>query len=111
MIDAEMNQMFAQMSEDLERAQLKIDDYLEHIKKSREDLVKEWTPNAEKRAKLQMVLNAIAKAESITPDPSIVDHEISNLLDKYKDADETRVRVYVESVMTNDAVMKMLEGI
>ncbi len=110
MIDAEMNQMFAQMEEDLNRAQLKIDDYLEHIKKSREDLVKEWTPNAEKRAKLQMVLNAIAKEESITPDPSIVDHEVSNLLEKYKDADEERVRIYVESVMANDAVMKMLES-
>ncbi len=109
MIDAELNQMFAQMEEDLGRAQLKIDDYLGHIKKSREDLVKEWTPNAEKRAKLQLVLNTIAKQESITPDPSIVDHEVSNLLERYKDADESRVRIYVTSVMTNDAVMKMLE--
>ena len=111
MIDAEINQMFAQMEEDLTRANLKIDDYLGHIKKSREDLVKEWTPNAEKRAKLQLVLNAVAKQESVTPDPSIVDHEVSNLLGQYKDADESRVRVYVTSVLTNDAVMKMLEGI
>jgi trigger factor len=109
MIDAEMNQMFGQMEEDLARAQLKIDDYLGHIKKSREDLVKEWTPSAEKRAKLQLVLNAISKKEDITPDPSIVDHEVSNLLERYKDADESRVRIYVTSVMTNDAVMKMLE--
>jgi trigger factor len=110
MIDAEMNQMFAQMNEDLERANLKMDDYLEHIKKSREDLVKEWTPQAEKRAKLQLVLNEIAKKESITPDPSIVDHEVSNLLERYKDADESRVRIYVASVLMNDAVMKMLES-
>ncbi len=109
MIDAEMNQMFAQMSEDLSRAQLKIDDYLGHIKKSKEDLMAEWTPSATKRAKLQLVLNAIAVKENITPDPSLVDHEISNLVERYKDADESRVRVYVTSVMTNDAVMKMLE--
>ncbi len=111
MIDAEVNQMFAQMNEDLERANLKIDDYLSHIKKSREDLVTEWTPLATNRAKLQLVLNKIAKEESITPDPSLVDHEVSGLLVRYKDADEERVRVYVTSVMTNDAVMKMLESV
>ena len=111
MIDAEVNQMFAQMNEDLERANLKIDDYLGHIKKSREDLVAEWMPAATSRAKLQLVLNKIAKEESITPDPSLVDHEMSGLLERYKDADEERVRVYVTSVMTNDAVMKMLESV
>ncbi len=110
MIDAEMNQMFAQMETDLERANLKIDDYLTHIKKSREDLIAEWTPAAMSRAKLQLVLNEIAKAESITPDPSIVDHEVSNLIERYKDADESRVRIYVLSVLQNDAVMKKLES-
>ena len=110
MIDAEINQMFAQMEEDLTRAQLKIEDYLSHIKKTREDLIAEWTPSAEKRAKLQLTLNAIAKKEAITPDTGRVDHEVSQLLEHYKDADEKRVRVYVESVLTNDAVMQMLES-
>ena len=109
MIDAEMNQMFAQMNEDLSRANLKIDDYLNHIKKSKEDLVKEWSPAAEKRAKLQLVLNAIAKKESIKPDQSLVDHQVSALLEQYKDADEERVRIYVSSILQNDAVMKLLE--
>jgi trigger factor len=109
MIDAEMNQMFAQMEQDLTRANLKIDDYLGHIKKSREDLVLEWTPAAEKRAKLQLVLNAIAKKEDIKADPSLVDHQVSALLEQYKDADEERVRIYVMSILQNDAVMNMLD--
>ena len=109
LVDAEINQMFAQMEDDLTRAQLKIDDYLTHIKKTREELVAEWTPNAEKRAKLQLVLNEIAKKGDVKPDEGRVDHEVSKLLEQYKDADEKRVRVYVESVLTNDAVMKMLE--
>jgi trigger factor len=109
LVDAEINQMFAQMEDDLTRAQLKIDDYLTHIKKTREELVAEWTPNAEKRAKLQLVLNEIAKIGDVKPDEGRVDHEVSQLLEQYKDADEKRVRVYVASVLTNDAVMKMLE--
>lgn len=111
LVDAEIGQMYAQMASDLERAQLKMEDYLGHIKKTKEDLTKEWTPMAEKRAKLQLVLNEIAKKENITPDPSLVDHEVSHLLEQYKDADEKRVRVYIASVLTNEAVMKKLEEI
>ncbi|MCA9366386.1 hypothetical protein KC722_02290, partial [Candidatus Kaiserbacteria bacterium] len=44
LIDSEINQMFAQMEEDLKRANLKMDDYLSHIKKTKENLIKEWTP-------------------------------------------------------------------
>ncbi len=109
LIDAEINQMLAQMEEDLKRAQLNIDDYLGHIKKSKEDLIAEWVPSAEKRAKLQIVLNAIAKKEKITPDASRIDSEVSHLLEQYKDADEKRVRVYVTSVLTNEEVLKKLE--
>lgn len=109
LIDSEINQMFGQMEEDLNRAQLKFEDYLGHIKKTREDLIKEWTPSAEKRAKLQLVLNEIAKKEKIEADPSMVDEEVSRLLEKYKDADEKRVRVYISSVLQNEAVLKKLE--
>ena len=109
LIDSEINQMFGQMQEDLTRAQLKMDDYLGHIKKTKEELAQEWTPMAEKRAKLQLILNEIAKKENIQADPSVVDHEVSKLLEQYKDADESRVRTYIASVLTNEAVLKKLE--
>ena len=109
LIDSELEQMFAQMNEDLSRANLKMDDYLGHIKKTKEDLKKEWTPAAEKRAKLQLVLNEIAKKEAVVPDQAQVDSQVAQLLQQYTDADEMRVRVYVTSVMTNEAVMQMLE--
>ena len=110
MIDAEIGQMFGQMEQDLARAGLKMDDYLGHMKKTREDLVKEWTPSAEKRAKLQLVLNEIAKEEEIKPDETELKNQTDALLAQHKDADESRVRVYVASVLTNEAVMKMLES-
>jgi len=109
LIDSEIEQMFAQMNEDLKRANLEMDDYLGHIKKTKEDLVKEWEPAAEKRAKLQLVLNEIAKKEETKPDQAQVDAQVDQLMEQYKDADEARVRVYVASVMTNESIMKMLE--
>jgi len=110
LIDSEINQMFAQMQEDLDRANLKMDDYLAHIKKTKDDMKKEWTPAAEKRAQLQLVLNQIAKKEEIVPDADTVDAQTKELLEKFKDADEHRVRLYVASVILNEAVMKGLEA-
>jgi len=111
LIEAELNQMFGQMNEDLTRAQLTMESYLEHIKKTEEELRSEWGPLAEKRAKLQLVLNEIAKKENVTPDSEKLDHEVKHLLEHYKDADESRVRTYVSSVLTNEAVLRMLEGV
>lgn len=109
LIDSELQQMQAQMQEDLTRANLKFDDYLGHIKKTREELMEEWKPAAEKRAKLQLILNEIAKVEELKPDQEQLDAQVTQLMEQYKDADEGRVRVYVASVMLNEAVMKLLE--
>lgn len=111
LIDSELNQMFAQMQEDLDRSHLKMDDYLTHIKKTKEELSQEWTPAAEKRARLQLVLNEIAKVEKVTPDEKQLKDQVRQLTEQYKDADPHRVRVYVASVMQNEAVMKMLESL
>jgi len=109
LIDSELSQMFAQMEEDLKRSNLKMPDYLEHIKKTQDDLRKEWSPAAEKRAKLQLILNEIAKKEKIVADEKLVSDQVKELLNQYKDADETRVRTYVSSILQNEAVMKNLE--
>lgn len=109
MIDAELNQMFAQMEEDLTRANLSMEDYLGHIKKTKEDLTAEWSPAAEKRARLQLILNEIAKKENVQPDEEQLEAQIAQLKEQYKDADEARVRMYVTSVLTNEATMQMLE--
>ena len=111
LIDSELNQMFAQMEEDLKRSNMKIEEYLGHIKKTMEELKTDWTPAAEKRAKLQLVLNEIAKTEKITPDAERVETQVKELLAHYKDADSHRVHTYVSTVLTNEAVMKMLEEV
>jgi len=111
LIDSEINQMFAQMEDDLKRSNLKMDDYLTHIKKTKEDMATEWKPAAEMRAKLQLVLNEIAKDKEITPDENEVASQTAMLKEKFKDADEHRVRLYVASMLLNESVMKHLEQI
>jgi len=109
LIDSEIAQMFGEMESDITRAGLTMNDYLGHIKKTREDLKKEWTPSAEKRVKLQLVLSEIAKKESITPDINAMKQEVAAIKAQFPDADEERVSVYVASTLQNEAVLKMLE--
>ncbi len=110
LLDSELSQMFGQMEEDLSRAGLTIEGYLEHVKKTREDMIKEWTPAAEKRAKTQLLLNKIAEEEAIVPSAEEIEREANLILEQYKDADRTRVRIYVASVLQNGEVMKFLES-
>ena len=109
LIDSEVSQLFAQLKDDLDRAGLKLPDYLSHLKKTEADLKQEWQEPAEKRAKLQLILNEIAKQEKIEPDEAMLTNQVSQLMEQYKDADEANVRVYVASVMRNEKVMEFLE--
>jgi len=110
LIDSELEKMFGQFREDLSRMQIKFDEYLARIKKTEDDLRKEWEPDAIKRAKLQLALNEIAKVEKIEPKTEMVNHEVEHLLEHIKDANPDRLRIYVETMLTNEEVFKFLEN-
>lgn len=108
-IEGEKDKMLAQFKDDLGRSGVAYEEYLKHIKKTEEDLRNEWKDTAVKRAKSQIILNTIAKEENITPIEEDVKKEMENILSHYADADRFRVRMYVETFMTNDLVFKFLE--
>ena len=110
LIDSELEKMLGQFKEDLSRMQIKFEEYLTRIKKTEDDLRKEWEADAIKRAKLQLALNEIAKAENIKPSPEMVNHEVEHLLEQIKDAHPERLRIYVETMLTNEEIFKFLEG-
>ena len=110
MIESELHKMQAQFEDDIARAGLKVEDYLKHLKKTPEDLKKEWVPDAEKRAKVQLIITKIALEEKIVADPEIVKKEVESLLKTYKDATEDRTRAYVEMMLTNEKVFAWLES-
>jgi trigger factor len=110
LVENELRKMHAQFEDDIARAGLKVEDYLKHLKKTAEDLKKEWTPDAEKRAKVQLIITKIALEEKIEADPEVVKREVENLLKTYKDATEERTRAYVEMMLTNEKVFEWLEN-
>lgn len=110
MIESELSRTEAQFNADLERMNVKMEDYLKHAKKTMEDLKTEWRPYAEKKAKLQLIINRIAEVENIRPSKEDIDGEVNVILSQYKDADREKATVYAETVLTNEKVFQFLEG-
>ncbi len=110
MIEGELDKMMSQFKDDIARTGGAFDEYLKHIKKTEEDMRKEWRTDAEKRAKSQLILNKITLEEKIVAPKEEVDKQVNNLLEQYKDADQNRVRIYVETLLTNEKVFEFLEN-
>lgn len=109
LIDSELNRMIAELSSQVAQMGLNVEMYLKHIGKTLEDLKKEWTPEAEKRAKTQIVLNDISVKEHITASDEEIKKEFDAIMNYYKDADPVKAQVYVETMLINEKVWKFLE--
>jgi trigger factor len=97
------------MESDITAMGLKFEDYLKHLNKSVEDLKKEFRGDAEKKAKLALVLNKIAETEKIEADKEQVAKEVALILEHYKEADPERAQMHAENVLTNEKVFQFLE--
>src|SRR3989344_1175524 len=109
-VEGEMEKMLAQFRDDIGRSGITYEDYLKHIKKTEDDLKIEWKEIAIKRAKSQIILNTIAKNESLAAKEEDVKKEMENILAHHKDAERFRVRMYVETFLTNELVFQFLES-
>lgn len=110
MKDYELDDMEARMGGDLERMGTTLDKYLASVKKTKEELRKEWDSSADQRAKVRLVLGEIARAEKIEPNAEAVAHEVEHAKEHYKDADLAVLRAHISHAMRNEAVIAFLEG-
>lgn len=111
LVDAEMTKLLYRMQADVEQMGVKFEDYLKHLNKTEEDMKKEFRGDAEKRAKLELVLDAIAKAEKLVAEEKDIEAEVQKLMDMYKDADPERARMYVSGMIQNEKVFRFLEDL
>lgn len=110
LIDGELDRMIGQFKHDVEQMGMKLEDYLATTKKTIEEMRKEWLPDAEKRAKVQIALNEISLAEKIEVLKEDLDRETKFFMEKYKDVEEGRVRMHLEMMLTNEKVFQFLEA-
>lgn len=110
LVSGELDQMFAEFTGRVERAGMRLEQYLTSLEKTETDLRREWRQDAEKRAKLQLVLGEIAKREHLEPEAMRVERDVAYLTEHYPDADPSAARTYSEARIKNDMVFALLEG-
>lgn len=110
LVEIELDKILHRMESDIAQMGLKFEDYLKHLNKTVEDLRKEFKGDAEKKAKLALILNEIAKVEKIVADEEQVAREVAAILEHYKDADPERARMHAENVLTNEKIFQFLES-
>lgn len=109
LIESETDKILYKLEADISNMGFKFEDYLTQIGKKIEDLRAEWRPDAEKRAKLAMVVHTISEKEKLAPNEEEVEKEVTNILSMYKDADPARARAYIENMLENEKVFQFLE--
>ncbi len=109
LIVSETEKILYKLQSDIANMGFKYEDYLKQINKKEEDLKLEWRADAEKRAKLQMIIQKISEVENLKPTEEEIEKDVTNLMNMYKDADKTRARAYVEQMLGNEKVFAFLE--
>jgi len=110
LIEVELDKILYRMESDITQMGLKFEDYLKHLKKTKETLRGEFRTDAEKKAKLALILNEIAKVEKIVAEPELVAKEVATILEYYKEADAERAKMHAENVLTNEKIFQFLEN-
>jgi len=109
LVNLELDKIIYRLQGDVAQTGIKFEDYLKSLKKTEADIRAELEKDAEKRAKLGLILDKIAEVENLRPEAKDIEHELSHLLEQYKDADKDRARAYVENILTNEKVFQFLE--
>lgn len=109
LIEQELNRFEAELEGQLKVAGASLPQYLKEIKKDRAAVRAEWRPDAERRARLELVLAEIARAEKIEASGEEVEAEVKHIRERYKEAKSETVRRFVENVTLNREVIQFLE--
>lgn len=118
LVASELEKMAADFRSNIEQMGMKWDDYLGHIKKSFDDLKKEWRPEAEKRVRIALCLREIARKENIEAGEEEVRGRADELLRQFKSVAEAEKKIdhgqlleYTRGIVRNEKVFEFLESV
>ncbi len=116
LIDAERRKMFYELTRDLERNGVTIEQYLNDIKKTQAEIEEGFKDQAIKRAKAALTSRQIAKEQNLFATEDEVAAEIAHMKETYKDnpeyikqLDNPEVHETIHSIVQNRKVIAWLK--
>ena len=111
MIKEESKRAYEDMKKHAEHFNTTIDEYLKAQNMTEEKLWDQLKDDAAKRAKTQMIMNAISIKDHIHANKDEVEKEIERFKKRETGMDENQLHTYIETLLTNEAVIQSLEKI
>lgn len=118
LVEEETERMMQEFEYQISSMGMTIDQYLENIRKEKEELKKDWKTQAEKRVVSALALKQIAKDDGIKVDSKEIEAEINKTVQYYKNVkdieknlDMKRLYDYSKGVLENEKVFEMLENL
>lgn len=114
LIDQEVDKMIMEMETSVKQHGVVFEQYLATLKKTRDDLKKDFKEPAERRVRISLVLSEIAKKEDVKLDESEVKRRMDEVLVRQQLAsagniDFDLLHNYVSGIMRNEKVFELLE--
>ena len=116
LIESEAKNLMLELEQSVMRQGGKFEDYLSHIKKTKEELMLEMMPNAIKRVKAALVIREIAVQENIFPSEEEINNKIKELENQYTGNQEILnmlkepgYKTYLKNILTNEKVITKLK--
>ncbi len=116
LVDGETRNMLAELEQSVIRQGGRFEDYLNHLKKTKEELLLEMTPNAVKRVKSALAIREIAIKEEIKISEEELSSKLEELKKRYENSEKVKhlfeedgYRRHLENVMTNEKVIAKLK--
>ncbi|AVH75619.1 trigger factor [Weissella koreensis] len=101
-IHRQMNSFFASM----QNQGISQEMYSQITGQTNEDIHKQYAEGAENRVKTSLVLEAIVKAEGITPDQAAIDAEVKSLADQYGMEEDAIRNALTDDMLAHDIAVK-----
>ena len=116
LIHEEAHKMLAEFEYQLAPMGMNLDQYLAQIKKDKEELIKDWEPQAEKRVISALALKEITKNEELEASSEEIEVEMNKTLQYYKNVkdmekniDMERLYEFSRGVLESEKVFDYLE--
>ena len=116
LIEEEKHKMFAELKQSLDQQGVSFEDYLKNLKKSEEEIAKDFSKGAEERAKTALALRQIAKEEKLLVSPEDLKEEMQRVREMYKDNDKIDERLedpeiqnFIATSLLNRQVLHLLK--
>lgn len=118
LIHEELHRMMGEFDMQLQGMGMNFEGYLQQLKKSVDEIEKEWHPQAEKRVKAAIALEQAAKDEEITIEQEVIEVEMNKTLQQYKNVKDVEKNIdlgrlynYVKGMMQNEELFKKMEAV